>query len=131
MLDLLGQLLSMAIRDEIFEVDFRDLDDIYWHEIPLHKVGMELKVKRKRLDLAIFREPERTDNGYGTSETTPLKAATWARYLKDLGIVAGLERNLTQYFFRRTLINTLNSMFPFSRGSYPIWLHFYFVAYIV
>ncbi|EER36672.1 conserved hypothetical protein [Histoplasma capsulatum H143] len=56
--DLLGQLLSMALYDRIFAADFKSLDDIYWHEISSYKDGMELKVKRDKLDIPVFREPE-------------------------------------------------------------------------
>ncbi|EFR03112.1 hypothetical protein MGYG_06107 [Nannizzia gypsea CBS 118893] len=62
--NLLGQLLLMAFKDEVFEVAFRKLKDIYWHEIPTHKPGIQLKIKREKLNLPTFRNPERTENGY-------------------------------------------------------------------
>lgn len=71
---------------------------------------MQLKIKKAKLDLSIFRQPERSVNGYRTSITIPLKASTWGRYLLKLGQAAGLKQNLTQYAFRRGLINAINSM---------------------
>ncbi|QSS63012.1 hypothetical protein I7I51_00068 [Histoplasma capsulatum] len=112
--DLLGQLLSMALYDRIFVAEFRNLDDIYWHEISADKGGMELKVKREKLDIPIFRQPERTDTGYRTSDTMPLKASTWARILREIGKLMGLLISLTQYYFRRTVINILNGKVPSS-----------------
>ncbi|KAK2797607.1 hypothetical protein FQN50_009120 [Emmonsiellopsis sp. PD_5] len=112
--DLLGQLLSMALHDHIFAADFRSLDDIYWHEIPAYRAGMELKVKREKLEIPIFREPERTDTGYRTSDKIPLKASTWARILREIGKLMGLLVSLTQYYFRRTVINILNNKVPSS-----------------
>ncbi|OJD20620.1 hypothetical protein ACJ73_08044 [Blastomyces percursus] len=112
--DLLGQLLSMALSDHIFAANFRNLDDIYWHNIPAHKDGMELKVKREKLDIPIFREPERTDTGYRTFDIMPLKATTWARILRWIGKLIGLPVSLTQYYFRRTVINILNDKVPSS-----------------
>jgi hypothetical protein len=71
---------------------------------------MHLKIRRDKLDLPVFREPEKTANGYHTSEKKPMKALTWARYLKHVGLMAALKYALTQYVFRRSLINAINSM---------------------
>lgn len=111
MFDLLGQLLAMAIKDGIFAADFKSLDDIYWHKIPEHRVGMQLKIKRKKLDIPVFREPEKTSTGWRTSNSIPLKASTWSRILIHLGILAALAYSLTQYVFRRMVINVLNSQY--------------------
>jgi hypothetical protein len=54
-----------------------------------------VKIKWEKLDLAVFRQPERLEKGYRTSDETPLKAFTWSYYLKPLGRVAGLKRPLT------------------------------------
>jgi len=110
LLDLVGHLFAMAIHDDIFVSEFQTIEQIYWAKIPSHKEGMEVKIKRKKLDLPVFRQPERSEKGYRTSDETPLKASTWSYYLKPLGRVAGLKRPLTQYVFRRTTINYLNSM---------------------
>ncbi|OJD12900.1 hypothetical protein ACJ73_09278 [Blastomyces percursus] len=114
MLDLMGQLLALAIKDNIFAADFKSLDNIYWHEIPAHKTGMQLKIKRKELDTPVFREPEQTSTGRRTSDSIPLKASTWSRILKNLGILAGLPYSLTQYVFRRLVVNILNKSAPSS-----------------
>ncbi|OJD24573.1 hypothetical protein ACJ73_04067 [Blastomyces percursus] len=114
LLDLLGHLLSMAIHDEIFAPEFKKLEDIYWYPIPSHRGGMDLKIKANMLDVPIFRQPERTGNGYRTSERTPLKASTWSGYLRHLGPVAGLKYRLTQYVWRRSLINAINNKAPSS-----------------
>ncbi|KAF3492431.1 uncharacterized protein GIQ15_01948 [Arthroderma uncinatum] len=106
--DLLGQLFSMAFKDEVFEVAFRKLEDIYWHEIPNHRPGMQLKMKREKLDLPTFRNPEQTENGYCTSSKMALKATTFSRDLKGLGFAAGLKCSFGQYRIRRLAINALN-----------------------
>lgn len=108
--DLLGHLLALAIHDDIFAPHFRDFENIYRATIPAHKKGMQLKIKKDKLDLSIFRQPERSVKGYRTSPTTPLKAGTWSRDLRKLGISAGLEHPLTHYVFRRGLISNINSM---------------------
>ena len=74
----------MALYDNIFDADFACLDDIYWHEIPAYKDGMELKVKGEKLDIPILQEPECTGTGYQTSDKIPLKVSTWARILVPL-----------------------------------------------
>lgn len=107
--DLLEHLLSMAIRDKIFAANFKKLDDIYWHEIPPHKLSMKLKVRKECLNLSVFRQSEQTDKNYRISESTPLKSSTWVNNLSKLGLVAELKDNLTQYVFRRSLINIINS----------------------
>ncbi|KAL2359145.1 hypothetical protein RJZ56_008022 [Blastomyces dermatitidis] len=66
------------------------------------------------LDVPVFCQPERTGNGYRTSERTPLKASTWSGYLRHLGPVAGLKYRLTQYVWRRSLINVINNRAPSS-----------------
>jgi hypothetical protein len=107
--DLLGQLLAMAIHDNVFVADVSDIEKIYRAKIPDHKRGMQLKIRRDKLDLPIFREPERSANEYRTSEDKPLKGSTYGRNIKRLGVIGGLEENLTQTFLRRGTINAINS----------------------
>lgn len=108
--DLLSQLLSLAWHDGIFAPEIRDVEDIYTLQIPSHRRGLHLKVKREWLDKPIFREPERTPEGYRTSDSIPLKAQTWNRNLKRTGEKSGEEDNLTQKVLRRGGINSINSM---------------------
>ncbi|EEH48737.2 uncharacterized protein PADG_04816 [Paracoccidioides brasiliensis Pb18] len=63
----------MAIDDEIFAPEFEKLEDIYWYPISSYLGGMSLKIKAEMLDVPVFRQPERTGDGYRTSEETPLK----------------------------------------------------------
>ncbi|KAH2953360.1 hypothetical protein KXW43_006711, partial [Aspergillus fumigatus] len=114
MFDLLSQLLALALHDDIFAPDIRGVEDIYTKKIPPHRRGMQLKIKRQWLDVPIFREPERTEEGYRTSKEKPMKAATEARYLKRNGEQSGQERNLTQKFLRRGGINAINNRAPAS-----------------
>jgi hypothetical protein len=107
--DLLGQLVAMAFHDKIFVAEFKDIEEIYLQNIPSHRRGLELKVKRSKLDTPIFREPERSDCGYRTSLTVPLKARTWSRYQKRLGEKGGSKESLTQKVWRRGTINAINS----------------------
>ncbi|EEQ85975.2 uncharacterized protein BDCG_09244 [Blastomyces dermatitidis ER-3] len=88
----------------------RVLEDIYWQPIPSHLQGMNLKIKIKKLDQPVFRQPERTAEGYQTSETKPLKASTWQGYRRHVGLLSGLEYALTQYVWRRSLISAIISM---------------------
>jgi hypothetical protein len=112
MFDLLSQLLALALHDGIFAPDIRSVEDIYTKKIPSHRRGMQLKIKREWLDKPIFREPERTDEGYRTSDKIPMKAATSGRYLKRTGEQTGQKRNLTQKCLRRGGINAINSRIP-------------------
>jgi hypothetical protein len=108
--DLLSQLLALAWHDGIFAPEIREIEDICTHPIPPHRRGMELKIDREWLDVPIFREPERTADGYWTSRSKPLKSANWNRNLKRTGERAGEEENLTQKVLRRGGINAINSM---------------------
>ncbi|KAL2801601.1 hypothetical protein BJX63DRAFT_438656 [Aspergillus granulosus] len=112
--DLLSQLLALGLDDDIFVATIRDVADIYTVPIPSHRRGIRLKIKRKKLDLPVFREPERTDNGYRTSKLTALKARTWGRYMKRIGKKTGQEENLTQKEVRRGAINAINNQAPAS-----------------
>jgi hypothetical protein len=107
----------MAMHDDIFDTDIfdadnKDIERIYQADIPYYKRGMQLKIKRDKLDMPIFREPERSAKGYRTSDDTPLKSSTWSRNVKRLGVKAGLEENLTQKVLRRGTINAINSTNP-------------------
>ncbi|KAL2859811.1 uncharacterized protein BJX67DRAFT_386620 [Aspergillus lucknowensis] len=112
--DLLSQLLALGIDDDIFVATIRDVADIYTVPLPRHRRGIRLKIKRDKLDLPIFREPERTDEGYRTSILVALKARTWARYIKRIGKKTGQEENLTQKEVRRGAINAINNRAPAS-----------------
>lgn len=104
--------MALGIDDDIFVATIRDVADIYTVPIPRHRRAIQLKIKRKKLDLPIFREPEHTDEGYRTSDLLSLKARTWARYIKRIGKKTGQEANLTQKEVRRGAINAINSMAP-------------------
>ncbi|EAW15091.1 uncharacterized protein ACLA_057470 [Aspergillus clavatus NRRL 1] len=112
--DLLSQLLALGIDDDIFVATIRDVADIYTVPLPRHRRGILLKIKRDMLDLPIFREPERTDEGYRTSVLLALRARAWARYIKKIGRKTGQEENLTQKEVRRGAINAINNRAPAS-----------------
>lgn len=114
--DLLSQLLALALHDNIFDATIKDVADIYTAPIPSHRKGIQLKVKREKLDVPIFREPEHTSDGYRTSVAQPLKSRTWARIIKRIGIKAGQEQSLTQKVLRRGGINAINSKVLFCTG---------------
>jgi hypothetical protein len=50
----------MGIHDNIFAPEFKEFQNIYWAAIPSHKLGMQVKIKRKKLNLPVFRQPERS-----------------------------------------------------------------------
>ncbi|GLA67413.1 hypothetical protein AtubIFM54640_010731 [Aspergillus tubingensis] len=112
--DLLSQLLSLGIDDEIFVATIKDESHIYTAPIPSHRKGIQLKIKREKLDIPIFREPEHTPEGYRTSDTQPLKSRTWGRYTKRIGKRSGQKHNLTQKVLRRGGINAINNNAPSS-----------------
>lgn len=109
--DLLSQLLALALHDNIFDATIRDVADIYTVPIPSHRKGIQLKIKKEKLDVPIFREP--TSDGDRTSDVQPLKSRTWARNIKRIGVKAGQEQSLTQKVLRRGDINAINSKTPF------------------
>ncbi|KAH8691874.1 hypothetical protein BGW36DRAFT_400040 [Talaromyces proteolyticus] len=110
--DLLSQLFALGLDDDIFKADIRDEADIYTVPIPSHRKALQLKIKREKLDIPVFREPERTEDGYRTSEKTPLKRSTFARYLKRIGLITGEKTGLTQKWVRRGGINAINENAP-------------------
>ena len=113
LLDLVGHVISMACHDDAFDAQsMRDISQIYRIQIPSHKKSMTLKWKSEKLDLPLFRQPIRSLNGYRTSPTEPLRAATWNRYLRRLGLKTGLEHALTQYVIRRANCNAINGGIP-------------------
>ncbi|WEW55056.1 hypothetical protein PRK78_000484 [Emydomyces testavorans] len=74
--DLLGNLVIMALEDEVFAAKFKCLENIYWQPILPHQCGMAVKIKADKLDMPVFWEPEQTANGLHTSKTKSLKGST-------------------------------------------------------
>lgn len=111
--DLLSQLLALALHDGIFAATIKDVAHIYTVPIPPHRKGIHLKIKKEKLDIPIFREPEHTPEGYRTSDDQPLKSRTWSRNIKRIGVRNGQELNLTQKVLRRGGINAINSKVTF------------------
>ena len=103
----LDHLLSLAADDKAFEVDSiaTNIANIFKCEIPNHKNSISLKWRDDILNKPIFRQPIRS---FRTSDTEPLRSGTWLRYLKRLGLNAGLEHPFTQYVIRRGLLNAVN-----------------------
>jgi hypothetical protein len=71
----------MAIHDNIFNIDIfntdnKDIERIYRAEIPYYKRGIQLKIKKDKLDMPIFREPERSAKGYRTLNDKSFKVKT-------------------------------------------------------
>lgn len=59
----------------------------------------------------IFRQAERTVDGFKTSEDKPLSYATLNYYTGRMGLGAGFEDRLTFYCIRRGIGNAVNSRF--------------------
>ncbi|OAT07656.1 hypothetical protein BDBG_03695 [Blastomyces gilchristii SLH14081] len=114
MFDILGQLLSLAKHDNIFEANIQNLKDIYYYSIPENQPGEPLKIKAKSLDQPVFRRPERGPNGPRTSDTEPMDYQTFYDYLTKLGKARGLKHSLLMYAWRRGLINAINYKAPSS-----------------
>jgi hypothetical protein len=66
----------MAIHDDIFNIDNKDIERIYRAEILYYKRDMQLKIKKDKLDMPIFREPERSAKGYRILDNKPFKVKT-------------------------------------------------------
>ncbi|EEP82143.1 predicted protein [Uncinocarpus reesii 1704] len=112
--DLLAHLVAMAFYDEALDAESTSLEDIYWHPIPSHCHGMAVKIKGDKLDIPVFREPEKTKDGYRTSKTEPLKGTTWHQFLKHAALILELAICFSHYVLRRTLLNTVNNKIPAS-----------------
>jgi hypothetical protein len=94
---------------DIFNADNKNIEYIYRAEIPYHKKGMQLKIKKNILNLPIFRKPKRSAKGYRTLNNKSFKVRTWSRYIKRLKIKIRLKENLTQKILRRDTINAINN----------------------
>ena len=107
---ILDHLLSLAFHDKAFEVDSitTSVANIFRCEIPNHKNSISLRWRDDVLNKPIFRQPMRSFGVCGTSDSEPLRSGTWLRYLKRLGLNAGLEHPFTQYVIRRGLLNAVN-----------------------
>jgi hypothetical protein len=54
----------MAIHDDVFAAELKKVEHVYRIEIPPHMNDIQLGVKETKLDLPIFRQPERSGNDY-------------------------------------------------------------------
>jgi len=61
---------------DIFNTDNKNIERIYRAEIPYYKRGMQLKIKRNKLNIPIFREPERSAKEYRTLNNKLFKVRT-------------------------------------------------------
>ena len=124
MFSVLDHLLALATHDQAFEVEAftRSPMNIFRCEIPEHKSSLALRWKTELLNTPIFRQPIKRAGAWSTSPVQPLKASTWLRYLKRLGINAGLEHPFTQYAIRRGLLNAVNGKFILPVMSWKVLL---------
>ncbi|SLM37821.1 Protein of unknown function DUF3435 [Lasallia pustulata] len=97
---LLDHFISLAVHGDAFEATYAEI--------------IENMIRRRVLDLQVFREPLRSAGEVGTSPTEPLLASTWIRYLKQLCQKAGFQQSFTQYGLRRGLLNVVNNSAPAS-----------------
>jgi len=100
----------MALHDDIFvspKIKY-DIRSIFDTQVPTWKKCLVMKITKEALDKPVFRQPGKADAGYLTSPTVPLSASTWRGHLVNLGKKAGLQLALTQYCFRRGLVNAVN-----------------------
>ena len=115
--------------NDILVVKLKNVEEIYWTEIPSYQRGIQLRIEGDKLDLRIFHEPERSTKEYRTSDNKSPRSRIWTRDIKKLREKAGLKQDLTQKVFHRGTINTTNSIAPFraSRWS-PVLSDGQFIA---
>jgi hypothetical protein len=61
---------------DIFNTDNKDIERIYRAEIPYYKRDIQLKIKKDKLNMPIFREPERSAKEYRTLNNKLFKIRT-------------------------------------------------------
>lgn len=87
----------------------REPEDILLARIPKRKNCRIFRWKEDQWEEPVFREPERSKSRNSPSRTSkPLRAATAARYMKRLGLDAGIEATLTHTCIRRGVGNAVN-----------------------
>jgi hypothetical protein len=109
---LLEQPFAMAISQR--HLHHKDVEEIYWTEIPSGRRGMQLRMETDNWDLPVF-PPERSMKGVPDFGDKPLKSQTWSRHIERLGAKVGLELlepSLSQKVFRRGMTDAINSMTP-------------------
>ena len=99
--------------NDILVVKLKNVEEIYWTEIPSYQRGIQLRIEGDKLDLPIFHKPERSTKEYRTSDNKSPRSRIWTRDIKKLREKAGLKQDLTQKVFHRGTINTTNSISSF------------------
>lgn len=61
--------MALAIDDDIFVAIIKNMADIYTVFISAHRRDIQIKIKRDKLDILIFREPKCTAEGYQISDS--------------------------------------------------------------
>jgi hypothetical protein len=69
------------MHDNIFNIDIKNIDNkdierIYRAEILYYKKDIQLKIKRDKLNIPIFRKPKRSAKEYRTLNNKPFKVRT-------------------------------------------------------
>jgi hypothetical protein len=105
-------MLALALHDEAFEAStMQKVDQIFQAEVPPHKNSRTLHWKEDMLDVPVFRQPIRSEDGTRkTSPIEPLRSSTSYDYFKRLGLLTGFEHSLTHYCIRRGTGNAVDDV---------------------
>lgn len=98
--------------DEAFAApNLKTVRQVFGHEVRGPVLCTPLTWKPSKLKQPIFRRCERTTLGNVTSDTRPVPYSQLRDSLVRLGKAAGFQDTMTNYCFRRGMVNAMDSMF--------------------
>ncbi|KAL5401075.1 hypothetical protein PMIN03_011829 [Paraphaeosphaeria minitans] len=108
------EMISIGLaRNAFAATTVREPEHILLARIPKRKDCLIFRWKEDLWEEPVFREPESSKCGISSPRPSkPLRAATAARYMKRLGLDAGIEATLTHTCIRRGVGNAVNHKAP-------------------
>lgn len=110
----IAHMVAVGLHHNAFAAStVRSPKDILRAQVPKRKSSRIFRWKQSKLKEPIFREPDRSRDQVTSPDKTPvpLRASTAARYMKRLGLNAGMEHPLTHTCIRRGTGNAVDGMY--------------------
>jgi hypothetical protein len=94
-------MIALGIHDNAFELEFKNVADIYKLRVSDHRTTMRIRWKKEWENKPVFRQAVSTEDGIQTSRVEPLRYHTLLYFLQRLGMDTGFMMIFNPYNMRR------------------------------
>lgn len=99
--DVILHILTLALLNDTFIANIKTPEDFYRLYVRFLRNSLEFDWKKEKLDISIFRQAVRINEGIRTSEIEPIRYHIYLYYLQRLGRMTGFIQILQPYCIRR------------------------------